>query len=222
MRKFLPALAAAAVVVLGVSSSADAASSKGCKALAPKNAKVALKGKDALVLKRGSAADFTLTYWGCLYSKPRLYKLANQNGGDTEFFGGFVTSGRYLAYVHTNAEQAAVVVPGWVELVDLKRRKLLFSFDAVPGADSSTATQILLQPTGAIAWIGALNGNEAVSYSVQTALPGAAKPAEVDSGPHVGPKSLRRVPNDDAAFSWVNDGKRQTAAFGGPTVTPQS
>ena len=212
---------AIALAVLVAATPADAASSKGCKRLAPKGAKVTLKGKDSLVFKRGSAGDFTLTYWGCLYAKPRLYKLAHQNGGDTEFFGGFVTSGRYLAYVHQNAEAAAQNVPSWVELVDLKRRKLLFSFDAVPDADSTIVTQILLQPTGAIAWIGALNGNEAISYSVQTALPGQKKPAEVDSGPRVSPKSLRRVPNDAGTFTWVNDGQRGTAAFGGPTVTPQ-
>jgi hypothetical protein len=80
------------------------------------------------------------------------------------------------------------------------------------------ATQILLRADGAVAWIGSDERSE--SFSVQTALRDQERPAEVDRGRDVGPRSLRRVADNPDAFSWVRGGVRMTAAFGGPTATP--
>src|SRR4051812_6723851 len=99
-----------AVAVLAASlvapPASNAASSTRCKALAGK-AKVVAKGKDSMVVSRGNADAITLTHYACLYTKPRLYKLPGQNGGDTELFGRFTLGGRYLAYEHVNAEEAS-------------------------------------------------------------------------------------------------------------------
>jgi hypothetical protein len=107
-------LIAAALLIasLGVAPASDAASSKRCRALAGK-ARVVAKGKDSLVVSRGNATNFTLTYSACLYVKPRLFKIPGQNGGDTEHFGRFTLGGRYLAYEHVNAEEAAGYNPSW-------------------------------------------------------------------------------------------------------------
>jgi hypothetical protein len=215
--------AALLAAALAATPAADAASSKRCKALAGK-AKVIVKGPDSLVVKRGSSDNFTLTYYGCLYVKPRLVKLPGQNGGDTEHFDKFTLSGRYLAYGHVNAEAAADHNPGWIELLDLQRRKRISQYAAFPvGPENDQTTgvlQILLRADGAVAWIGYKYGTTD-TYSVQTALLGQATPAEVDQGIYVGRTSLRRVPDNPAAFSWRGRDGRQTAIFGGPTVTPQ-
>ena len=179
----------------------------------PPGAKIVHKGATALVVRSGRADTRTLTYSACLYAKPRLYPLPEQNGGHTEFYGTFVTSGRYIAYVHLQAVPATLEVPGRVEVLDLKRGVRLGKYAAEPRAASSTATQILLRPTGAVAWIGEVTGNAAISYSVETARAGEHRAVRVDSGPRVRPHSLRRSPG---GFSWANDGARRTAAFGGP------
>jgi hypothetical protein len=80
-------------------------------------------------------------------------------------------------------------------------------------------TQILLRADGAVAWIGYVSDSPD-NYSVQTALLGQKKPAEVDRGSDVGKTSLRRVVDNADAFSWVRGGVRKEAAYGGPTVTP--
>jgi hypothetical protein len=215
--------AALLVAALAAAPSADAASSKRCKALAGKMTILA-KGPDSMVVKRGSSEKFTLTYYGCLYVKPRLVKLPGQNGGDTEHFDKFTLNGRYLAYGHVNAEPAAGHVPGWIELLDLQRRKRIFQYDAFPvgpqDEESTGVLQILLRADGAVAWIGYKYGAPD-TYSVQTAVPGQVTPAEVDQGIYVGRTSLRSVPDNPAAFSWRGRDGRQSAIFGGPTVTGQ-
>ncbi|MEA2480200.1 MAG: hypothetical protein QOJ07_2122, partial [Thermoleophilaceae bacterium] len=55
----------------------------------------------------------------------------------------------------------------------------------------------------------------------QTALAGQATAAEVDRDPKISNKSLRLVTGDSASFTWLRSGTLQTAAFGGPTATPQ-
>ena len=198
----------------------QAASSKQCRRLAGK-AKVIVKARESMVVSRGNANALTLTYYACLYAKPRLYKLPGQNGGDTEFYGKFTPAGRYLAYAHINQEQAAVFSPGFVEMVDLKRRKRVFQYDAFPvgpmDEETTNVAQILLRDDGAVAWIGRDLGTPD-NFSVQTALPGQAQPAEVDRGTDVGPASLRRVVDSAETFSWLRGGVRKEAAFGGPTV----
>jgi hypothetical protein len=222
-RRVLPLAAALLVASLGAAPAADAASSKRCKALAGK-AKVVVKGTDSLVFKRGTSDDYTLTYYACLYAKPRLYKLPGQNGGDTEHFDQFTVAGHFLAYGHVNAEAAAVHNPGWIELVDLERRRRIFQHDAFPvAADAEKTTgvyQILLRRDGAAAWIGYVLGSPD-RFSVQTVLPGQATPAEVEQSVAIHRRSLRRVAGDPDVFTWVSGPDRKTAAFGGPTVTPQ-
>jgi hypothetical protein len=213
------ALLGAALVLAPVS---QAASSKPCKRLVAKSkAKVSGKGRYALIAKRGSQSRLNLTYYACLYSKPSLYKLPGQNGGDTEFFSLFNASVRYLAYQHVNQEQAATFSPGWIEIVDLKRRKRVAQYDAFPvgpeDEETTNVAQILLQPDGAVAWIGRDFGAPD-NFSVQTALLGQAQPAEVDRGPDVGPSSLRRGTRSTPTFSWTRAGVRKEAAYGGPSV----
>src|SRR5215212_454434 len=116
---------------LAATPSSQAATSKQCKRLAGK-AKVIVKARESMVVSRGNANALTLTYYTCLYARPRLYKLPGQNGGDTEFYGKFTPAGRYLAYSHLNQEQAAVFSPGFVQMVNLKRRKRVFQYDAFP------------------------------------------------------------------------------------------
>jgi hypothetical protein len=226
MPRYRPALVvtlAVATAALGVAPAADAsAASARCKALGGKTAKVVATSKGALVLSRGSFNKLTLTYYGCLYAKkPRLYKLPEQNGGDTEFFGKFTFAGRYLAYTHGNEENAAVVSPSWVELADLKGRKHISKYDTFPGESSNHVTQILLKTDGALAWIGEAFTNDGTKRIVQTALAGQATAAEVDRDPKISNKSLRLVTGDSASFTWLRSGTLQTAAFGGPTATPQ-
>src|SRR5215213_1564433 len=109
MRRLI-SLAVATTLLLAAAPS-QAASSKACKRLAG-NAKVVLKGKESLVARRGTESNLNLTYYACLYSQPRLYKLPGQNGGDTEFYGRFTPAGRFLAYQHVNSEEAATFTPG--------------------------------------------------------------------------------------------------------------
>ena len=221
MRRSLVLTLALAVASLGAAPASEAASSKRCRALAGKQ-KVVAKSNDAIVVRRGTEQQLTLTYSYCLFVKPRLYKLPGQNGGDTEYYGPFTLQGRYLAYGHVNAEEASPFTPGWVEMVDMKRRKRLFQHDAFPteptAEDSTGVTQILVRADGAIAWIGYLF-DQPENYAVQTALLGQAQPAEVDRGTDVGKTSLRRVPGNDEAFSWTRGGVRKQAIFGGPTLT---
>jgi hypothetical protein len=215
----LPITLAVSATLLFAAPASQAASSKQCKRLAG-NTKVVLKGKDSLVVRRGSESNLNLTYYACLYSSPRLYKLPSQNGGDTEFYGRFTPAGRFLAYEHVNAEEAATFTPGWIEMVDLKRRKRVFQYDAFPAAPEderdTSVPQILLRRDGAAAWIG--RSFDEKDYSVQTALPGQTTAAEVDRGTDVGPTSLRRVVDNADLFSWTRAGLRKEAAFGGPTV----
>jgi hypothetical protein len=220
-RRALLLTAALLVPALAAAPASDAAGSKRCKALAGKK-KILVKGPDSMVVSRGNADDYTLTYYGCLYVKPRLVKLPDQNGGDSEFFDQFTLKGKYLAYGHVNVEEAAAHTPGWIELVDLERRRRIFKHDAFPDdaiEEDSGVTQILLRADGALAWIGYLSGARD-TYSVQTVLPGQPAPAEVDRGQDIGKRSLRRAVGDSNAFSWVRGGTRMTAAYGGPTVTP--
>jgi hypothetical protein len=195
-----------------IATPAHADGSDRCRSLAPPGAKVIHKGATAIVFRSGTAENRSLTYSACLYAKPRLYALPEQDGGHTELHGTFVTGGRYLAYVHLHSEPESIELPGWVEVVDLKRRTRVGKYRAVPKAFSSTATQILLRPTGAVAWIGEITGNAATSYSVQTARAGQRKAKEIDSDPRVHAHSLRLAPG---GFSWVVEGTRMTAAFGG-------
>jgi hypothetical protein len=223
MRIFRHVLVLTAALLV-VAPASHAASSKQCKrAVAKSKAKVLGKGRDALIASRGSEGQLNLTYFACLYSKPQLYKIPGQNGGDTEFFGLFTTSGRYLAYQHVNQEQAATFSPGWIEIVDLKRRKRISQYDAFPvgpmDEETTSVAQILLERSGAVAWIGRDFGAPD-DFSVQTALLGQAQPAEVDRGTDVGPHSLRRGVGTTPTFSWTRAGVRKEAAFGGPTVTP--
>jgi hypothetical protein len=218
-RAFLLAVALLAASLVAAPAS-NAASSKRCKALAGK-AKVIVKGKDEQVVSRGRESALTLTYYACLYTKPRLWKIPDQNGGDTELFNTFTSQGRYLAYGHVNAEEASPFTPSWIDLVDLKRRKRIFQHDAFPigpmDEESTGVTQILLRADGAVAWIAYALGSPD-NYSVQTVLPAQAKPAEVDRGEDVGKTSLRRVADNPDAFSWTRAGVRKEAVDGGPTV----
>jgi hypothetical protein len=223
MRRLLMLSAALLIATLGASSTANAASSKRCTALVAKDkSKVALKGKTSLVARRGSLADYNLTYKACLYSKPRLYKL--RSDGATERYGRFTLAGNFMAYEHRNVEEASAFYPTWIELVDLKRRVQVYSHDAYPAGPSeeisSGIPQILLRADGAVAWIASNDVSEPSNYSVQTILPNQANPAEVDRGADVGPTSLRRSVQSDDVFSWLRGGVRKEAAFGGPTVTP--
>ena len=210
--------------LLVVAPASHAATSKQCKrAVAKAKGRVLGKGRDALIASRGSEGQLNLTYYACLYTKPRLYKFPGQNGGDTEFFSLFTNSGRYVAYQHVNQEQAATFSPGWLEIVDLKQRKRVAQYDAFPvgpqDEETTNVAQILLQRDGAVAWIGRDFGVPD-NFSVQTALLGQATPAEVDRGTDVGPTSLRRGVGPTPTFSWTRAGVRKEAAYGGPTVTP--
>jgi hypothetical protein len=222
MRAFRLILVVMAALLVAAPAS-HAASSKQCKrAVSKAKAKVFAKGRYTLIARRGTEQNLNLTYFACLYTKPQLYKLPGQNGGDTEFYGRFTGSGNFLAYQHVNSEEAATFTPGWLEVVDLKRRKRIAQYDAFPSApedekDTSVA-QILLERNGSVAWIG-LDFDEK-NYSVQTALAGQAQPAEVDRGTDVGPTSLRRGVGTTPTFSWTRGGVRKEAAYGGPTVTP--
>jgi hypothetical protein len=222
MRTFRLVLVVMAALLVAAPA-ADAATSKQCKrAVAKAKAKVLGKGRYALIAKRGSEGQLNLTYYACLYTKPKLYKIPGQNGGDTEFYSLFTTSVRYLAYQHVNQEQAATFSPGWIEIVDLKRRKRVaqHAFPVGPEDEETTSVaQILLQPDGAVAWIGRDLGAPD-NFSVQTALLGQARPAEVDRGTDVGPHSLRRGVGLTPTFSWTRAGVRKEAAYGGPTVAP--
>lgn len=223
MRRSLLLSVALLVVSLGAAATADAAvSSKRCEALAAKaKMKVIVKGKTSLVARRGTLAGFTLRYRACLYRKPRLYLLPDQNG-ETERYDRFTLAGDFLAYAHTNVEEASTTYPTWIELVDLSRRKRLFQHDAfgeVEDGDLPGIPQILLRDDGAVAWIGRKTEGEDL-FSVQTILPGQRNPAEVDRGSGIGAKSLRRSEQSRDVFSWTRDGVRKEAAFGGPTVTP--
>ena len=222
MRIFRLVLVLTAALLVAAPAS-QAASSKQCKrAVAKAKAKVLGKGRDALIASRGSEGQLNLTYYACLYSKPRLYKIPGQNGGDTEFYATFTNSGRYVAYQHGNQEQAATFSPSWLEIVDLKQRKRVAQYDAFPvgpeDEETTNVAQILLQPDGAVAWIGRDFGAPDI-FSVQTALLGQATPAEVDRGTDVGPHSLRRGVGTTPTFSWTRGGVRKEAAYGGPTVT---
>jgi hypothetical protein len=220
MRRRLLLLALLATA-LCAAPAADAASSKKCRQLAGKQ-KVVAKSTDAIVVRRGSEPNLTLTYSYCLFVKPRLYKLPGQNGGDTEFYNDFTLQGRYLVYGHVNAEEASPINPGWIEMVDMKRRKRLFQYDAFPvgpqDEESTGVTDILVRQDGAVAWIGYRLDNPDV-YSVQTALLGQQKPAEIEQGTDIGKTSLRTVPGNETAFSYTRAGVRKEAAFGGPTLT---
>jgi hypothetical protein len=212
---------AAPAQALGSAGVGSAASkSKRCRALAPK-ARVVVRGPDSLVFVRGKRDNFTQTFYACLYAKPRLYKIPGQNGGDTERFARFTLSGRYVAYEHVNVEEASNFYPGYIELVDVRKRKRIFQHDAFPltideeNAGAVTGlTQILLREDGAVAWIGREENSK--RYSVQTALRTQKNPAEVDRGRDVGPHSLRRGVDEAGGFSWTRGGERKTAPFGGP------
>jgi hypothetical protein len=221
-RRALVLAVAVLAASLGAASAADAASSKRCRALAGK-AKVVVKDADSIVVSRGDARDYTLSFYACLYAKPRLFKLPGQNGGSTERFARFTPQGRFLAYEHVNVEEASPFYPGYIELVDLASRKLVFRHDAFPvgpmDEETTGVSQILLRQDGAVAWIG-YDKASPDNYSVQTLLSGQANPAEVDRGTDIGKNSLRRVGGNLAAFTWLRGGERKTAAFGGPTVTP--
>jgi hypothetical protein len=204
---------------LAAAPASEAASSKRCRALAPK-ARVVVKGPSSLVLVRGTREDFTQTFYACLYAKPRLYRVPGQDGGDAERFGRFKLAGRYVAYEHVNVEEASNFYPGYIELVDVRRRKRLFQHDAFrltedeENAGAVTGlTQILLRTDGAVAWIGTEENTK--RFSVQTALRTQASPAEVDNGTDIERSSLRRVAGDTNAFSWRRAGDVKSAPFGG-------
>jgi hypothetical protein len=219
LRRHLLSASALLAASLAIVPAADAASSKRCRALAPK-AKIVAKGPDSMVLRRGSRENFTQTFSACLYAKPRLYKIPGQNGGDTERFGRFTLNGRYVAYEHVNVEEASTLYPGYIEEVDLRQRKRLFQFDAIHltkdeenyGAVSGL-TQILLRSDGAVAWIGEEENSK--RFSVQTALRTQKKPVEVDAGKDIGPHSLRRTAAPEPEFSWTRGGTRKSAPYGG-------
>ncbi|MEA2623504.1 MAG: hypothetical protein QOH61_2414 [Chloroflexota bacterium] len=223
MRRYLLLSSALLIASLGAASTADAASSKGCRALVAKDkSKIVVRGKTSLVARRGTLADYNLTYKACLYSKPRLYKL--RSDGATERYARFTLAGNFMAYAHTDVEEASAFYPSWIELVDLKRRVQVYQHDAYPaGPSEETAAgipQILLRTDGAVAWIATNDTSDPSNYSVQTILPSQANPAEVDRGPDVGPTSLRRSVQSADVFSWERGGVRKEAAYGGPTVTP--
>lgn len=216
MRRILLLTLALSIAAFGAVPTADAATAKRCQAAAKKaKAKVIKKGKSSLVARRGRETEIGARYYGCLYSKPKLYKFSNRYAGDTDFYDGFKLNGRYLAYVHQNVEEAASDFPAYIELVDLRARRQVHKFDGFPGADTFSVTQFILQPNGAIAWIGEDGRSEPTQRSVQTALVGQDTPVEVERGTAIGQTSLRRVPGDPTRFSWLSGGARKSAAFGG-------
>ena len=98
-----------------------------------------------------------------------------------------MTSGRYIAYVHLHAVPATLEVPGRVEVLDLKRGVRLGKYAAAAESRQLDRHEILLRPTGAVAGIGEVTGNAAISYSVETARAGEHRAVRVDSGPRVRP-----------------------------------
>ena len=216
MRRILLLTLALSVAAFAAVPSAHAATAKRCQAAAKKaKAKVLKKGKTSLVARRGRETEIGARYYGCLYSKPKLYKFSNRFAGDTDFYDGFKLNGRYLAYAHQNVEEAASDFPTYIELVDLRARRRIHKFDAFPGASSFSLLQFILQRNGALAWIGEDGRSDPAQLSVQTVLVSQSAPVEVDRGTAIGRTSLRRVPTDPAQFSWESGGVRKTAAFGG-------
>jgi hypothetical protein len=219
-RKTLAAFALlAASAAAAAAPAAEAASAKRCKALAPK-ARVVVKGPASIVLVRGSSDDFNKTFLTCLYAKPRLYKIPGQDGGAAERFRRFKLAGRYVAYEHVNVEEASNFYPGYVELVDIRKRVRVYQHDAFPltaqEQDAGAVTgvsQILLRADGAVAWIGHEENSQ--RRVVHTALRTQVNPVEVDNGADIAKSSLRRVAGDDDAFTWMRGGETKTAQFGG-------
>ena len=219
MRRILLITLAVSIAAFGTVPAADAASAKRCRSQATKaNAKVIKKNRALLVARRGNGSEIGSAYYGCLFSKPRLYKISGRGTGDTEYYDKFRLSGSYVAYLHSNLEQAATESPSWIGLVDLKRRKRLYEFESFPGASTSSASRILVRPSGAVAWIGANGGPERVTRVVQTVLPNQETPAVVDRGTEIDPTWLRVVTGTPNTFSWLNAGTRKIARFGGPAI----
>ncbi len=97
------------------------------------------------------------------------------------------------------------------------------SYEALPGRMGSAVTNVLLAPTGGVAWISQGRGPGPVDETesiVLTALARQDDPAEVDRGTDIGATSLRRVPGDRSTFRYLRGRTTNTVAFGGPAASP--
>src|SRR3954452_8253243 len=143
-------LAAAVGTALAAPSAAQAANA--CRTHAD-HAKVVAESNTALVWVNGP--QFKRFVRACTFAHPhRVYRLPQQDGGNALHLESFRLSGRYLAYVVFDAEEASPTDSSYVHSVDLvKRRTIVSRFSGVGNGDQTTneVSSLVLGARGSVA-----------------------------------------------------------------------
>lgn len=214
-------IAATALIALGVSATGARASAPSAKCKkAARHGKVIAKGPKAFVFELTHAPRILEDYfYGCHYATGRVYRLPDQDGGDTLHPADYVFNGDLLAYTVVDTEPAGYSAYEQIELVDLRRRRLLADAAAFSPADgdpdagigASSAPSLLVDARGYVAWIGEYQRRGKTSRNVQVAGSGL-KARILDSGEGIARTSLR-LSRDRATLSWKKDGAKHSAPF---------
>lgn len=179
-----------------------------------RNAHTILKTETARIFST-PFGDGDARVYGCLYSKNRRYLLGEDSDCDPgPVVSRLVLRGRYVAFVQTfcNIDQS----DDYVMVVDLRngrgKWRAIASTGQAPDAASSTlVTDLVLSPTGSVAWIADWDANSGSSTphpnddrQVRKLEPGAPEGGMLlDSGLTIEPRSLGMGSRTSGGYSWI-------------------
>ena len=172
---------------------------------------VALKSKEAVILKRNvaySSLEDATEYYGCLRKRKRPFFIASQSGNQygSSQIGPVVLRGVSFGYA-LSAGDINNDCRAWVSVVSIRTRNQRYS-QATPLGNGKfgacpSVSKLALTRRGQAAWTAGQGGQRFVR-KLDSAGPGA-----LDEGAGIDLKSLALA--DDGVASWINGGEPRTA-----------
>jgi hypothetical protein len=211
-RLLLPAfvLAGLLVVPAGASSATNP-----CREHAKKDRVLAQSPKAVVYSARRSRHGTYVN--ACSFKGKKSVRLEGQDGGYSNYIGGYQLKGRYLAFEVFDTEEASASGFSTVYSVNLNTRKTVVNIRSAEGHDgnpqgegASVAHGVVLGVDGAVAWINE-NTNYDVKLSVHTAAPGG-RHTVIDIGNDIGKDSLA-LAADRHTIYWTRAGQVKAATL---------
>ena len=180
--------AAIAAAALTAASSAPASAATPC---ATRGSKTVVATKTARVFKvrvRPRIGAAFSRYYGCLFSRNRRFRFAEDDFPEQSGWSHIRLAGAYVAYAWHGSCAACDRAPRHVVVQSLRSGRFVtrLAISSEDTAEDRTVTDLELRPTGSVAWINRVGAGPA--HEVQARDGAGAR--LLDSGPGIDPLSL--------------------------------